>query len=79
MKKEDHQKPQQETEMKNEVQKNDQDETGLKDQQKIGYEAGLGRDLMSYVDDLENAGGRQTFTAEDDDLKNEDLNAANDR
>lgn len=52
----------------------------LNDQQKdISHQSGLGRDRMAYIEDLENIKAKENYGDTDEDLKNENLNAANDQ
>jgi hypothetical protein len=85
MKKEDQEKSQQETGSigNKSISRNEQkNPTGniSSDQGKDIYrQAGLGRDRMTYIEDLEGIKGRENFADDNDDLKNENLNAANDQ
>jgi len=48
-------------------------------QNEISRQAGLGRDRMTDIEDLGGASGRDDYADGDEDLTNENLNAANDQ
>jgi hypothetical protein len=49
------------------------------EQNDVSRQAGLGRDRMTDIEDLSEISGREDYAADDEDLKNENLNAANDQ
>jgi hypothetical protein len=48
-------------------------------QRDIPRQAGLGRDRMTDIEDLDGTSGRKDFAGGDEHLTNENLNAANDQ
>jgi hypothetical protein len=54
--------------------------TNISNEQNDGSpQAGLGRDRMTDIEDLGEISGREDYAGDDEDLKNENLNAANDQ
>lgn len=53
----------------------------ISDQQQNNFfrQAGLGRERMKDIEDLGGASGRDNYAGGDEDLQNENLNAANDQ
>jgi len=48
-------------------------------QRDMSRQAGLGRDRMTDIEGLDGTIGREDFAGDDEDLTNENLNAANDQ